>query len=78
MNELKWTDQDMIDFGNWFCESEIGFNELKAFQEDKIKNFFNQRIENLTEMLHKVDNEDLLNRLEDLILLNISHTHPKK
>jgi hypothetical protein len=29
-------------------------------------------------MLHKVDNEDLLNRLEDLILLNISHTHPKK
>jgi hypothetical protein len=65
MFELKWTDQDMIDFGNSFSEYYIDASYLSDFAEGKKREAIQRRINTIVGMVAM--DEKLLEKLEKVL-----------
>jgi hypothetical protein len=65
MFELKWTDQDMIDFGNSFSEYYIDASHLTDFEEGKKREAIQRRINTIVGMVAM--DEKLLEKLEKVL-----------
>jgi hypothetical protein len=65
MSELRWTDQDMINFAGRFSEYEVCEEHLDDYREDVTIEALKKRIE---EIVFKVkDNPELLLQIENII-----------
>ena len=65
MFELKWTDQDMIDFANSFSEYDIDASYLTDFAEGRRLEAIKERVNKLVGMV-AID-EKLLEKLEKVL-----------
>ena len=68
MFELKWTDQDMIDFANSFSEYDVEVSHLADFAEGKRQQALKERVNKLVGMA-AID-ETLLEKLENVLKEN--------
>jgi hypothetical protein len=65
MSELRWTDQDMINFAGRFSEYEVCEEHLDDYREDLTSEALKKRVE---ELVSKVkDNPELLQQIENII-----------
>lgn len=65
MFELKWTDDDMINFAQRFTDHVIDVAQLDDYREDLISKAFKERVE---ELVSKVkDNPELLSQIENIV-----------
>ena len=65
MFELKWTDQDMINFARRFSEYEVCSEHLDDYREEATKEALRRRVD---ELVSKVtDNPELLSRIENIV-----------
>jgi hypothetical protein len=65
MFELKWTDQDMIDFANSYGGINIDFSHLEEFTEDRKREAIQRRINTIVGMAAM--DETLLEKLENVL-----------
>lgn len=65
MFELKWTDQDMIDFANSFSEYDVDTSHLADFAEGKKQEAIQRRINTIVDMAAM--DETLLEKLEKVL-----------
>lgn len=65
MSELKWTDQDMINFAGLFSEYEVCSEHLDDYREEVIKKAFRRRVDELVSKV--IDNPELLSQIENIV-----------
>ncbi len=65
MLELKWTDQDMIDFAISFSEYDVEVSHLADFAEGKRQQAIKERVNKLVGMVAM--DEKLLEKLEKVL-----------
>ena len=65
MFELKWTDQDMIDFANSYSEYDIDGKQLVDFAEGRRLEAIKERVNKLVGMVAM--DEKLLEKLEKVL-----------
>jgi hypothetical protein len=65
MSNLKWTDQDMIDFANTFSEYDIDDRHLSDFTEGRRREAIQRSINTLVGKA--VKDEKLLEKLEKVL-----------
>ena len=65
MFELKWTDQDMIDFARRFSEYELASEHLEEYREYVSREALRRRVDELVSRV--ADNPELLSQIESIV-----------
>jgi hypothetical protein len=65
MFELKWSDQDMIDFAQRFTDFEIISKDLDSYREDIIREAIKLRADKLVSKF--INNTELLTQIENIV-----------
>ena len=65
MFELKWTDQDMINFAGIFSEYEVCSEHLDDYREEALREALRKRVEELVSRVK--DNPELLSQIENIV-----------
>lgn len=65
MFELKWTDQDMINFAQRFTDHEIHKVDLEDYKEEAVREALKRRVDELVSKV--VDNPELLSQIENIV-----------
>ena len=65
MLQLKWTDQDMINFASQYSEYDIAEMQLEDWKEQVKQQVINMRVKELVSKL--TDNPELFEQIESII-----------
>jgi type IV secretory pathway ATPase VirB11/archaellum biosynthesis ATPase len=65
MFELKWTDDDMINFARRFSEYEVCSENLDDYREEALREALRRRVDELVSKV--IDNPELLSQIENIV-----------